>query len=178
MRAEEAPAFDLDDWLSEVQNYNVKSFEARQHIIQKYVKQVVVYEDYMEVILLTPDEIDSLDDINETLACEKAYYDFKDEHTNITIPGEYALTDEEAIKTWDAILKKELEGEEDDDDPDPNGPGGSGGPGGGKPSGSGGTGKRSTRPYNTKSVGRSPKNAIDSDDEKVRVWRTLGSQCP
>ena len=173
MRADAAPAFDLDDWLSDVQNYNVKSFEARQHIISKYVKQVIVYEDSMEVILLTPDEVGCLEDIDETICCERAYYDFKDQYSNITIPEELNVTDEEAAEVMNSILKKKLEGEDDDDDPDPDGSGGGGKSGGGKLSGSGG---KSTRPYNTKETDISSKNAVNIDNAKVRVWREPVSQ--
>lgn len=138
----ELSPYDIEDWFSELRTYNINSFEDRQHIISKYVKQVIVYGDYMEVTVYQPDEIGVIQDPDTTIACAKTYFDFRNESINADLPDDMHLSAEEAEKAIDKILHSD-----DDDDPDPNGPGG-GSPSPTAPSSN--TSKKSTRPYNTK----------------------------
>lgn len=145
-------SYDLDDWFSEIRTYNIRSFEDRQHIISKYVKQVIVYDDYMEVVLYQPGEICDIQDIETTLTCIKSYVDFQKDNLNLEIPEELQMTDEEMEAAVDTITDSD-----NDDDPDPDGPGSGGSPGAGSFNG-GSSGKKSTRPHNKKGANTSAKS--------------------
>lgn len=137
----ELSPYDIEDWFSELRTYNINSFEDRQHIISKYVKQVVVYDDYMEVIVYQPDEIGVIQDPDTTLACAKTYFDFRNENVNAELPENMSLSAAEVEAEIDNLIHPDV-----DDDPDPNGPGG------GSPAPSRKSSKKSTRPYNTKNT--------------------------
>ncbi len=146
----ELTPFDIDDWFSELRTYNLNSFDDRQHIISKYVKQVIVYDDYMEVLLYEPGEITDIQDADTTLACAKTYIDFRDESIDIEIPDYLKLSENDSKAAMQELLNNtDGSNDNDDDDPDPKGPGG--GSPGTPPSGGGTTSRKSTRPYNTKS---------------------------
>lgn len=147
--------YDIEDWLSELRTYNLHSFEDRQHLISTYVKQVIVYEDSMEVLLNTPGEIPELENAELTIACAKTYMDFKNENANISLPTDLSMTESEA----EAAISNLINSDNDDDDPDPDDPNG----GGSRPPSSGGgssAGKKSTRPYNKK-LSNNAKNSAD-----------------
>lgn len=138
--------YDVEDWLSELRTYNLHSLDDRQHLISTYVKQVIVYEDSMEVVLNTPGDIAELENAELTIACAKTYMDFRNENTDVILPANLDMTDSEA----EAAISNLIDSDNDDDDPDdpddPNG-GGSGTPYSG---GGSSTSKKSTRPYNKK----------------------------
>lgn len=138
--------YDVEDWLSELRTYNLHSLDDRQHIISTYVKQVIVYEDSLEVILNTPGDISELENAELTIACAKTYMDFRNENADIILPTSLDMTESEA----EAAISNLINSDNDDDDPDPDDPngGGSGTPNSGV--GGSSTGKKSTRPYNKK----------------------------
>ena len=161
-RPKEFTRYDLEDWLTELRMCNLYSFEDRQHLISTYVKQVIVYDDSMEVILRCPGDISDPQNAELTIACAKTYMDFKNENTDVVIPDEMEITEEEAAEAIEKLLHP------DTDDDDPDGPkGGGGGSRRSSSSGRSSSGKKSTRPYNTKLEG-SAKNSADIKKSSFR----------
>lgn len=154
--------YDLEDWLAELRIRNLYSFEDRQHLISTYVKQVIVYEDSMEVVLNCPGDISDPQNAELTVACAKTYMDFKNENTDVDIPAEMEITEEEAAEAIEKLLNA------DDDDDDPDDPkGGGGGSRHSSPSGGSSSGKKSTRPYNAKTSGTA-KNSAEIEKSSLR----------
>lgn len=153
-QSKEFTRYDLEDWLTELQMRNLYSFEDRQHLISTYVKQVIVYEDSMEVVLNCPGDISDPQNAELTVACAKTYMDFKNENTDVDIPAELEITEEEAAEAIEKLIHS------DDGDDDPDGPKGGGGGSGHSPSNGGSSsGKKSTRPYNKKLSGTAKNSA-------------------
>lgn len=142
-QSKEFTRYDLEDWLTELQMRNLYSFEDRQHLISTYVKQVIVYEDSMEVVLNCPGDISDPQNAELTVACAKTYMDFKNENTDVDIPAELEINEEEAAEAIENLIHS------DDGDDDPDGPKGGGGGSSRSPSSGGSSsGKKATRPYN------------------------------
>lgn len=158
--------YDIEDWLSELRTYNLHSFEDRQHLISTYVKQVIVYEDSVEVILNTPGDISELENAELTIACAKTYMDFKNENTEVTLPNDLEITEAEA----ETAISNLIASDNDDDDPDPDDPNG-GGSGTHNSGGGSSMGKKSTRPYNKKK----PDTAKNSEDLKGSTLARRGA---
>lgn len=142
-RPKEFTRYDLEDWLTELHISNLYSFEDRQHLISTYVKQVIVYDDSMEVILNTPGDISDPQNAELTVACAKTYTDFRNENVDVDIPEELEITEAEA----EEAIAKLIDSDDDDDPDDPKGGGG------GKrrsPSGGGSSsGGKSAKSHNT-----------------------------
>lgn len=153
-RPKEFTRYDLEDWLTELHISNLYSFEDRQHLISTYVKQVIVYDDSMEVILNTPGDISDPQNAELTVACAKTYTDFRNENVDVDIPEELEITEAEA----EEAIAKLIDSDDDDDPDDPKGGGG------GKrrsPSGGGSSsGGKYTKSHNTEASGTA-KNSAD-----------------